>query len=74
MFGTKIQRRGAGGYKPSGVARKKSQLPMAFNPTLVSSPSNITTVLIADNDAHQMEVDAVFDPITHAMAQAKEQL
>ena len=52
------------------AARKTPQLPMAFTPTSVSSPSTTTATLIANNDSLQTEID----PITWAVAQAQGQL
>src|SRR5882724_10867361 len=47
---------------------------MAFNTTLISSPSNSITVLITNNNTLQMDVNHKLDPIAQAMAQALEQL
>jgi len=45
------EREALGDINQGEVVRETSQLPMAFNPALISLPLNTTAAHIADNDA-----------------------
>jgi len=47
---------------------------MAFKPTHITFPSNNLAVLIANNDALQMDFDPELNLIAQAITQAQEQL
>jgi len=71
-FGKKIQKWGAGEYKPGGDSEKEHlEFPMAFTSASTSSPSTSTTVLITDDTflGFEPEVDSIAQAVTEAMEQ-----